>query len=227
MVIPRCDLLGRPVDAVERDEAVDARVALGEHLGDRGRQSGLAVVDVTHRPDVEVRLGPHELALGHEDFPLLSEDSMRARTLRAAFRSAVTARRGPVSEPPSSAGPAQQEEGRIRAPVKVAESTDAHVGAPVRPVPDRSDSKTTRDMRITVGRNAAKGNRNSRAARWRREARSVEGEEPAAVGEDGAGAGDGDGRLVAGDLFGQGDRLRGGAGEDRAGLDAGGADHHR
>jgi hypothetical protein len=41
----------------------------------------------------------------------------------------------------------------------MAESADAaHVGAPVRPVPDRSYSKTTRNMCITVGSNAAISN---------------------------------------------------------------------
>ncbi|GAA1563996.1 hypothetical protein GCM10009804_20960 [Kribbella hippodromi] len=72
---------------------------------------------------------------------------------------AVTRREGAGERPPSSAGPALQEEGQIRVPAKVAESADAaHVGAPVRPVPDRSNSKTTRNMRITVGINVADGN---------------------------------------------------------------------
>src|SRR5438105_805773 len=57
-------LLGRVVDLVER---LDRRVAalLGEHLRDRRRQRGLAVVDVTDRADVQVRLRPFELLLGY------------------------------------------------------------------------------------------------------------------------------------------------------------------
>ena len=38
---------------------------LREDLRDRRRQRGLAMVDVTHRPDVEVRLGALELRLAH------------------------------------------------------------------------------------------------------------------------------------------------------------------
>src|SRR5690606_25968793 len=41
------------------------RVLVGEHLRDRRRQRRLAVVDVTDRSDVDVRLGPLELGLGH------------------------------------------------------------------------------------------------------------------------------------------------------------------
>ena len=65
MVMPRGDLLRRPVDAVEGDVPVDGRVALGEHLRDGGGERGLAVVDVPHRADVEVGLGPRERLLGH------------------------------------------------------------------------------------------------------------------------------------------------------------------
>ena len=58
-------LLGGLVDLVERLELGAARVALGEDLGDRRGQGGLAVVDVAHRPDVEVGLVALELLLGH------------------------------------------------------------------------------------------------------------------------------------------------------------------
>lgn len=64
---PAPGLLGGPVDPVERHEGGTA--ALGEDLGDGGGEGGLAVVDVTHGADVEVRLGPHEGRLGHDDFP--------------------------------------------------------------------------------------------------------------------------------------------------------------
>src|SRR5262249_10460631 len=45
---------------------------LGEHLGDRRGQRGLAVVDVPHRADVDVRLGPHVRLLRHVPSPELS-----------------------------------------------------------------------------------------------------------------------------------------------------------
>src|SRR6266542_4388452 len=97
------------------------------------------------------------------DFPLLSEDS-RARTPGSPSAALSPHGRGPVSGPPSSAGPGQQEEGRLRssatqcAPVKNAESTDAsHAGAPGRQVPDRLCSETTRNMCITGETNAALG----------------------------------------------------------------------
>lgn len=56
-------LLRRPVDPVERNEGAGA--ALGENLGDGGGQGGLAVVDVTHGADVQVRFGAHVSRLGH------------------------------------------------------------------------------------------------------------------------------------------------------------------
>ena len=59
---PPLALLGRVVDRVEG--AVLAGPLQGEVLGDRRGQARLAVVDVTDRPDVDVRLGPLEL-LGH------------------------------------------------------------------------------------------------------------------------------------------------------------------
>jgi hypothetical protein len=56
-------LLGRLVDVREIDRS--AAVLRGHHLGDRGSQRGLAVVDVTDRADVAVRLVPLEFFLGH------------------------------------------------------------------------------------------------------------------------------------------------------------------
>ena len=46
-------------------EGVVVGFVVGQHLRDRRGQGGLAVVDVTDRPDVEVRLRPLELRLGH------------------------------------------------------------------------------------------------------------------------------------------------------------------
>src|SRR5439155_13194139 len=64
-------LLGRLVDVLERDGL--AAALLGEHLRDRGGQRRLAVVDVTDRADVDVRLRPLELLLGHSSSGLLSQ----------------------------------------------------------------------------------------------------------------------------------------------------------
>ncbi len=58
-------LLGSLVDLVEGGEGVEVRVLVVQDLGDRGGQRRLAVVDVTDRSDVDVRLGPLELGLGH------------------------------------------------------------------------------------------------------------------------------------------------------------------
>ena len=54
---------GRLVDLVERHKRRPA--LLRQHLGDRRRQRRLAVVDVTDRPDVAVRLRPLKLRLRH------------------------------------------------------------------------------------------------------------------------------------------------------------------
>ena len=42
---------------------------LGQHLGDRGRQRRLAVIDVTDGPDVAMRLRPLEFFLSHAGSP--------------------------------------------------------------------------------------------------------------------------------------------------------------
>src|SRR5262249_39546106 len=62
-------LLRRLVDLVEGDRLAAAR--LSEDLRDRRRQRGLAVVDVTDRADVDVRLGAIELLLAHWWLPAL------------------------------------------------------------------------------------------------------------------------------------------------------------
>ncbi len=59
-------LLGSLVDVLECGEVSLATVGLGENLGDGCRQGGLAVVDVTDRTDVHMRLSALELLLGHE-----------------------------------------------------------------------------------------------------------------------------------------------------------------
>jgi hypothetical protein len=56
-------LLRRLVDLVERGELGQALRRL--HLRDRGGERGLAVIHVTDGPDVDVRLVPDELFLGH------------------------------------------------------------------------------------------------------------------------------------------------------------------
>jgi hypothetical protein len=57
-------LLGRVVDRVEVAHR-GVRALLGEHLRDRSGQRRLAVVDVTDRADIEMRLAALELLLGH------------------------------------------------------------------------------------------------------------------------------------------------------------------
>jgi hypothetical protein len=60
---PAHDLFGRAVDPLERD--VRRGAPPGQDLGDRGGQGRLAVIDVSHGADVEVRLGPRVRLLGH------------------------------------------------------------------------------------------------------------------------------------------------------------------
>ena len=62
---PALALLGRVVDRVEGAELGAA--LHGEVLGDRRGQGRLAVVDVTDRAHVDVRLGPLELLLRHRE----------------------------------------------------------------------------------------------------------------------------------------------------------------
>ena len=58
-------LLGRIVDLVECARLVQIGVLVVQHLGDCCGQRGLAVVNVTDGPDVDVRLRPLELRLRH------------------------------------------------------------------------------------------------------------------------------------------------------------------
>src|SRR4051794_30022662 len=75
-------LLGSVVDLLEGARL--SAVLLGQHLGDRRGQRGLAVVDVTDRADVDVRLVPRELLLRH--FLLLLSLSLFVRRTRADYR---------------------------------------------------------------------------------------------------------------------------------------------
>ena len=58
-------LLGSVVDLIERTRLVQRRVLVVQNLGDCCSQRGLAVVNVTDGPDVDVRLRPLELRLRH------------------------------------------------------------------------------------------------------------------------------------------------------------------
>jgi hypothetical protein len=58
-------LFGRVVDLVERARLVECGVLVMQDLGDSRGQRGLAVVNVTNGPDVDVRLRPLELRLRH------------------------------------------------------------------------------------------------------------------------------------------------------------------
>ena len=62
---PALALLGSVVDRREVARDACCRALLGEHLRDRRGQGRLAVVDVTDRADVDVRLRALELLLGH------------------------------------------------------------------------------------------------------------------------------------------------------------------
>ena len=94
---PALALLGRVVDRVEG--AVLGLALQGEVLGDRRGQARLAVVDVTDRADVDVRLGPLELLLRH-----VSAYSILSAAAGAAADSAVARHRG-------SAWPADRDDG--------------------------------------------------------------------------------------------------------------------
>jgi hypothetical protein len=60
---PALLLLGSVVDLIER--LLIGAALLGEHLGDRRCEGRLAVVDMTDRADVHMRLVPFELLLRH------------------------------------------------------------------------------------------------------------------------------------------------------------------
>jgi hypothetical protein len=57
--------LFRSVVDLIHDQLLGPRPRLGQHLGDRRRQRRLAVVHVTDRADVHMRLGPLEFLLCH------------------------------------------------------------------------------------------------------------------------------------------------------------------
>ena len=59
---------------VEGDEPVGCRVAVGENLRDGGRQGRLAVVDMTHRADVQMRLRADEWLLAMMMLSSLDEE---------------------------------------------------------------------------------------------------------------------------------------------------------
>src|SRR5207302_1012442 len=77
------------VGIVERVEGAELRTALErEGLRDRRGERGLAVVDVTDRPHVHVRLGALELLLCHVTLPwsyLLLVDDLIRKVLRQDF----------------------------------------------------------------------------------------------------------------------------------------------
>ena len=58
-------LLGSLIDVLESGVVSLAAIGLRENLGDGSGKGGLAVVDVTNRTDVYVRLATIELLLGH------------------------------------------------------------------------------------------------------------------------------------------------------------------
>jgi hypothetical protein len=62
---PAGALLRSAVDLVERHELGDSGLGVREHLGDRGRQCRLPMVDVAHRPDVQMGLVAAVGGLGH------------------------------------------------------------------------------------------------------------------------------------------------------------------
>ena len=65
MVMPRSRSFRSVIDRVKRTEDV-MRVVLRQTLRDRRRQRRFAVVNVTHRPNVYVRLAPVKLFLAHD-----------------------------------------------------------------------------------------------------------------------------------------------------------------
>src|ERR671930_48335 len=71
------------LDRLERPDGRRAADLLREHLRDRSRQRGLAVVDVTDGPDVEMRLGALELLLAHSFLPFVTWSWSRRAPLRS------------------------------------------------------------------------------------------------------------------------------------------------
>ena len=77
-------LLRRLVDLVERGER-RAGALFREHLRDRRGQRRLAMVDVTDRADVDVRLRPLELLLRHSLPPVVLYEPCAAETISPAI----------------------------------------------------------------------------------------------------------------------------------------------
>ena len=73
-------LFRRLVDLVVGRERRAARFR--QHLGDRRRQRRLAVVDVTDRADVAVRLVALEFLFGHRDSPFSIVSDLRSASIR-------------------------------------------------------------------------------------------------------------------------------------------------
>ena len=92
--------LGCLVDPVEGHEPVVRGVGVGEHFGDRGGERGLAVVDMAHRADVEVRLGAGEGGLAH--------DGSRLSGVGVARRRSATGRRRTGSGRPNGVAAAKR-----------------------------------------------------------------------------------------------------------------------
>ncbi len=65
-----CLFLRGVVDRIEAPEFI-LRIVLGQHFRDRRRQGGLAVIDVTDRPDIYVRLTAIEFFFSHKKDKLL------------------------------------------------------------------------------------------------------------------------------------------------------------
>src|SRR5207237_3607726 len=57
-------LFRRIINRIKRAE-LDLGIVFGQYLGDGGRQRGLAMVNVTNRPDVYMRLAAIKFFLGH------------------------------------------------------------------------------------------------------------------------------------------------------------------
>src|SRR5437764_11058914 len=70
-------LLRRLVDLVVGGKGGAPR--LRQNLGDRRRQRRLAMVDVTDRPDVAMRLGPREFGFTHRSSPITPASAAASR----------------------------------------------------------------------------------------------------------------------------------------------------
>ncbi len=64
-----CFFFRRVIDRIETPEFI-LRIVLGQHFRDRRRQGGLAVIDMSDRPDIYVRLTAIEFFLCHVFLPV-------------------------------------------------------------------------------------------------------------------------------------------------------------